>query len=169
MWPTNVARVSVVPNPSKETSNERPGNFQPAGCPHADRHADLHSLGLTVLTFLFTMTQVPLESVALKLFHGHREVRDHGHSVLHPGRQLPDPRRGGETDDQLRATSMVGHWYGGLGLAGVSPAPAVRGGVRFQPGDGGGHRLHPAAGDGQAGSPTVSGPASSRPPARSVS
>ena len=28
------------------------------------------SLGLTVLTFLFTMTQVPLESVALKLFSG---------------------------------------------------------------------------------------------------
>ena len=28
------------------------------------------SLGLTVLTFLFTMTQVPLESVALKLFTG---------------------------------------------------------------------------------------------------
>ncbi len=28
------------------------------------------SLGLTVLTFLFTMTQVPIESVALKLFTG---------------------------------------------------------------------------------------------------
>ena len=28
------------------------------------------ALGLTVLTFLFTMTQVPLESVALKLFTG---------------------------------------------------------------------------------------------------
>ena len=28
------------------------------------------SLGLTVLTFLFTMTDVPLESVALKLFTG---------------------------------------------------------------------------------------------------
>ena len=28
------------------------------------------SLGLTVLTFLFTMTEVPLESVALKLFTG---------------------------------------------------------------------------------------------------
>ena len=28
------------------------------------------SLGLTVLTFLFTMTNVPLESVALKLFTG---------------------------------------------------------------------------------------------------
>jgi hypothetical protein len=35
------------------------------------------SLGLTVLTFLFTMTQVPLESVALK-HHRDREVRDHG-------------------------------------------------------------------------------------------
>src|SRR6478752_4597941 len=28
------------------------------------------SLGLTVLTFLFTMTQVPIESVGLKLFSG---------------------------------------------------------------------------------------------------
>ena len=28
------------------------------------------SLGLTVLTFLFTMTDVPIESVALKLFTG---------------------------------------------------------------------------------------------------
>src|ERR1700683_3260208 len=28
------------------------------------------SLGLTVLTFLFTMTEVPIESVALKLFSG---------------------------------------------------------------------------------------------------
>ena len=28
------------------------------------------SLGLTVLTYLFTMTQVPIESVALKLFTG---------------------------------------------------------------------------------------------------
>ena len=28
------------------------------------------SLGLTVLTFLFTMTEVPIESVALKLFTG---------------------------------------------------------------------------------------------------
>ena len=28
------------------------------------------SLGLTVLTFLFAMTNVPLESVALKLFTG---------------------------------------------------------------------------------------------------
>src|SRR4051812_50212425 len=28
------------------------------------------ALGLTVLTFLFTMTQVPIEAVALKLFTG---------------------------------------------------------------------------------------------------
>jgi C4-dicarboxylate transporter DctM subunit len=28
------------------------------------------SLGLTVLTYLFTMTTVPIESVALKLFTG---------------------------------------------------------------------------------------------------
>ena len=33
--------------------------------------------------------------------HRHREVRDHGDPVLHPRRQLPHPRRGGEADDQL--------------------------------------------------------------------
>ena len=60
------------------------------------------SLGLTVLTFLFTMTEVPIESVALKLFTGHREVRDHGDPVLHPGRQFPDARRRRQADDQLR-------------------------------------------------------------------
>ena len=42
--------------------------------PDADRHADLHLPWFTVLTFLFTMTQVPLESVAAEAFFGHREV-----------------------------------------------------------------------------------------------
>jgi C4-dicarboxylate transporter DctM subunit len=60
------------------------------------------SLGLTVLSFLFLFTQVPLEVGGPEAVHRHREVRDHGHPVLHPGRQLPDPRRGGETDDPLR-------------------------------------------------------------------
>jgi C4-dicarboxylate transporter DctM subunit len=35
------------------------------------------SLGLTVLSFLFLFTEVPIESVALNV-HRHREVRDHG-------------------------------------------------------------------------------------------
>ncbi len=33
------------------------------------------SLGLTVLTFLFTMTDVPIQSVALKLFTASRSSR----------------------------------------------------------------------------------------------
>src|SRR5436853_380247 len=45
------------------------------------------SLGLTVLTFLFTMTQVPIGGVARRMIKF--------------------------------TTSLVGHWPGGLGLAGV--------------------------------------------------
>ena len=59
------------------------------------------SLGLTVLTFLFTMTEVPIESVGLKLFSGPRQFRHHGDPVLHPGRHLPDPRRRGAADDRF--------------------------------------------------------------------
>ena len=50
------------------------------------------ALGLTVLSFMFTLTDVRTESVALKLFHGHRKLRDHGDPVLHSCRQFPDPR-----------------------------------------------------------------------------
>ena len=76
------------------------------------------SLGLTVLTFLFTMTQVPLESVALKLFSGIEKFEIMaipffilaGNFLTHGGvaRRMID-----------FAASMVGHWYGGLALAGV--------------------------------------------------
>ena len=76
------------------------------------------SLGLTVLTFLFTMTQVPLESVALKLFTGleHFEIMAVPFFIL-AGNFLT---HGGVAKRMINfATSMVGHWYGGLGLAGV--------------------------------------------------
>ena len=47
------------------------------------------SLGLTVLTYLFTMTSVPIESVALKLFTGELPHHDHakveGIEVEEPG------------------------------------------------------------------------------------
>ena len=76
------------------------------------------SLGLTVLSFLFTMTQVPLESVALKLFSGIEKFEIMaipffilaGNFLTHGGvaRRMMD-----------FATSMVGHWPGGLALAGV--------------------------------------------------
>ena len=48
------------------------------------------------------MTHVPIESVALKLFTGIEKLRDHGDPVLHPGRQLPHPRRRRAAHDRLR-------------------------------------------------------------------
>ncbi|WP_374240434.1 TRAP transporter large permease [Zoogloea sp.] len=76
------------------------------------------SLGLTVLSFLFTMTEVPLESVALKLFTGIEkfEIMAIPFFIL-AGNFLT---HGGVAKRMITfATSMVGHWYGGLGLAGV--------------------------------------------------
>jgi C4-dicarboxylate transporter, DctM subunit len=76
------------------------------------------SLGLTVLTFLFTMTQVPLESVALKLFTGIEkfEIMAIPFFIL-AGNFLT---HGGVARRMINfATSMVGHWHGGLALAGV--------------------------------------------------
>ena len=76
------------------------------------------SLGLTVLTFLFTMTDVPIESVALKLFTGIEkfEIMAIPFFIL-AGNFLT---HGGVARRMINfATSMVGHWHGGLGLAGV--------------------------------------------------
>jgi C4-dicarboxylate transporter DctM subunit len=76
------------------------------------------SLGLTVLTFLFTMTQVPIESVALKLFTGIEkfEIMAIPFFIL-AGNFLT---HGGVARRMIRfCTSMIGHWYGGMGLAGV--------------------------------------------------
>src|SRR5574343_1168032 len=76
------------------------------------------SLGLTVLTFLFTMTHVPLESVALKLFTGIEkfEIMAIPFFIL-AGNFLT---HGGVARRMINfATAMVGHWYGGLGLGGV--------------------------------------------------
>jgi len=76
------------------------------------------ALGLTVLTFLFVMTEVPIEAVALKLFTGIESFEIMaipffilaGNFLTHGGvaRRMID-----------FATSLIGHWYGGLGLAGV--------------------------------------------------
>jgi C4-dicarboxylate transporter DctM subunit len=76
------------------------------------------SLGLTVLIFLFTMTQVPLQSVALKLFTGIEkfEIMAIPFFIL-AGNFLT---QGGVARRMINfATAMVGHYYGGLGLAGV--------------------------------------------------
>src|SRR6201988_3756792 len=76
------------------------------------------ALGLTVLTFLFTFTTVPIESVALKLFTGIEKFEIMaipffilaGNFLTHGGvaRRMID-----------FATSLIGHWHGGLALAGV--------------------------------------------------
>jgi C4-dicarboxylate transporter DctM subunit len=76
------------------------------------------SLGLTVLSFLFLFTQVPIESVALKLFTGIEkfEIMAIPFFIL-AGNFLT---HGGVARRMINfATAMVGHWYGGLGLAGV--------------------------------------------------
>ncbi|HZQ71805.1 MAG TPA: TRAP transporter large permease subunit [Burkholderiales bacterium] len=76
------------------------------------------ALGLTVLTFIFTMTHVPLESVALKLFTGIErfEIMAIPFFIL-AGNFLT---HGGVARKMIDfATSMVGHWHGGLALAGI--------------------------------------------------
>ncbi|MEH2471159.1 C4-dicarboxylate transporter DctM subunit [Nitrobacteraceae bacterium AZCC 2161] len=76
------------------------------------------ALGLTVLSFIFLMTHVPIESVALKLFTGieNFEIMAIPFFIL-AGNFLT---HGGVARRMINfATSMVGHWHGGLGLAGV--------------------------------------------------
>ncbi|KMO30048.1 TRAP transporter large permease [Methylobacterium aquaticum] len=76
------------------------------------------ALGLSVLTFLFTMTTVPIEAVALKLFTGieNFEIMAIPFFIL-SGNFLT---HGGVARRMINfATAMVGHWHGGLGLAGV--------------------------------------------------
>ena len=76
------------------------------------------SLGLTVLTFILTMTQVPLEAVALKLFTGIEkwEIMAIPFFIL-AGNFLT---HGGVARRMINfATSLVGHWHGGLAIASI--------------------------------------------------
>ncbi len=76
------------------------------------------ALGLTVLTYIFTLTTLPVEAIALKLFTGIEKFEIMaipffilaGNFLTHGGvaRRMID-----------FATSLVGHWHGGLALAGV--------------------------------------------------
>jgi len=77
------------------------------------------ALGTTVLLFLFTMTTVPIESVGLKLFTG----LDNFSIMAIPFFILAGTflTHGGVARRMIRfTTSLVGHWPGGLGLAGVA-------------------------------------------------
>ena len=79
------------------------------------------ALGLTVLTFLFTMTKVPVESVALKIFTGIErfEIMAIPFFIL-AGNFLT---HGGVARRMINfATSMVGHRFGGLALAAIVAA-----------------------------------------------
>ena len=76
------------------------------------------SLGLTVLTFIVTLTTVPLESVALKLFTGIEkwEIMAIPFFIL-AGNFLT---HGGVARRMINfATSLVGHLHGGLALASI--------------------------------------------------
>ena len=76
------------------------------------------ALGLTVLMFMFCMTTVPVEAVALKLFTGIEkfEIMAIPFFIL-AGNFLT---HGGVAKRMIAfATSMVGHWHGGLALAGI--------------------------------------------------
>lgn len=76
------------------------------------------ALGLTVLAFMFTLTDVRTESVALKLFTGLEsfEIMAIPFFIM-AGSFLT---HGGVARRMINfATTMVGHWYGGLALAGV--------------------------------------------------
>jgi C4-dicarboxylate transporter DctM subunit len=77
------------------------------------------ALGTTVLAFLFTMTQVPIESVGLKLFTG----LDNFTIMAIPFFILAGTflTHGGVARRMIAfTTSLVGHWPGGLGLAAVA-------------------------------------------------
>jgi C4-dicarboxylate transporter DctM subunit len=76
------------------------------------------ALGLTVFTFLFSFSDVPMDAIALKLFTGIEkfEIMAIPFFIL-AGNFLT---HGGVARRMIRfASSMVGHWYGGLGLAAV--------------------------------------------------
>src|SRR5258707_11638007 len=76
------------------------------------------ALGLTVLIFLFTLTEVPLDAVALKLFTGIErfEIMAIPFFILAGGFLT----HGGVARRMIDfATSLIGHWHGGLALAGI--------------------------------------------------
>jgi C4-dicarboxylate transporter DctM subunit len=76
------------------------------------------ALGLTVLTFVLTMTKVPIESIALKLFTGIErfEIMAVPFFIL-AGRFLT---YGGVARKMINfAMTLVGHLHGGLALAGI--------------------------------------------------
>jgi len=76
------------------------------------------ALGLTVLIFLFTLTEVPIDAVALKLFTGIErfEIMSIPFFILAGGFLT----HGGVAKRMIDfAISLIGHWHGGLALAAI--------------------------------------------------
>jgi len=76
------------------------------------------ALGLTVLMFMFLLTSVPIEAVAMKLFTGIEkfEIMSIPFFIL-AGNFLT---HGGVAKRMINfATTLIGHWHGGLALAGI--------------------------------------------------
>src|SRR6266478_5810389 len=76
------------------------------------------ALGLTVLIFLFTLTAVPIDAVALKLFTGIErfEIMSIPFFILAGGFLT----HGGVARRMIDfAISLIGHWHGGLALAAI--------------------------------------------------
>src|SRR6202166_5340919 len=76
------------------------------------------SLGLTVLIFIYTLSEVPVDAVAMKLFTGIErfEIMAVPFFIL-AGAFLT---HGGVARRMIDfATSVIGHWHGGLALAGI--------------------------------------------------
>src|SRR6478672_11818407 len=76
------------------------------------------ALGLSVLTFIFTMTEVPVDAVALKLFTGIEkfEIMAIPFFIL-AGNFLT---HGGVARRMINfAVTVIGHFHGGLALAGI--------------------------------------------------
>jgi len=76
------------------------------------------ALGLTVLTFVFVLTDVPIQSVSMKLFTGLEsfEIMAIPFFILAGGFLT----HGGVARRMIDfAVSLIGHWHGGLGLAGI--------------------------------------------------
>lgn len=76
------------------------------------------ALGLTVLMFLYLLTHVPVEAVALKLFSGIEKFEIMAIPLfILAGNFLT---HGGVAKRMIGfATSLIGHWHGGLALAGI--------------------------------------------------
>ena len=76
------------------------------------------ALGLTVLMFLYLLTHVPVEAVALKLFSGIEKFEIMAIPLfILAGNFLT---HGGVAKRMISfATSLIGHWHGGLALAGI--------------------------------------------------